>query len=164
MRTFHVLMVGVVAAPLVLAPSAGAAVHPSAKSREIRYFLVDREEVTRNVIWLQPLRINGTLYLKGYEQGVGGVGDVKEAAFDVQRRCSAVAYTAGIPDDQDAKTVTRFQLFADGRQVDTAELALGHPVTHRVPIPGVLRLRFVLTGLTDGWHMAAFGESCQRLS
>jgi hypothetical protein len=170
MRISHVLMVGVVAAPLILSPSAGAAVHPPAKSPEIRYFLVDRQELdTHNVsVDRQPLRINGTLYLKGYEQEVGQfVGNVSEASFDVQRRCSAVAYTAGIPDDQDATTVSRFQLFADGRQVDTAELTFGHPVTHRVPIPGVLRLRFVLTALIPGYHRAGFGDprvSCRRLS
>jgi hypothetical protein len=79
--------------------------------------------------------------------------------YDLQRRCSALEFTAGITDDSPTDSRERFEVYGDGRQLMAIDMAFGEAENRSVDITNVLRLRLVSTLTANVTSTAAWGDA-----
>lgn len=146
--------------------SGGAATH-EATGTEAAYFLVDLPALETVGNWGQEsVTVNGNLLTKSLISDNTGVadalGDVAEGQYNLQRKCSHLTFTAGIPDDTSPDTTTMFSIFSDGKLVAHFAVSFGREVYKVISLPNTLRLRLVMESQTHKAHSAVFGDAQVR--
>jgi hypothetical protein len=84
----------------------------------------------------QTLEIDG----RPYPRSVETWPSLDPVQFNLRRRCSALAFTAGILDSEPQDSQVEFSVLGDGGEIETLTLPFGQAASRVVGVRGVLRL------------------------
>jgi hypothetical protein len=98
----------------------------------------------------QAVKINAVLYSRAVVGSISCYGSTAYMDFDLNRKKTRVTSTAGILDSSPAGSFAVFEVFVDGRLVQSTSAGLGRSIPIEVNVTGALRLRLAISGSEDG--------------
>ncbi|WP_344066953.1 hypothetical protein [Terrabacter lapilli] len=138
---------------------------------QIAYRLADLQPVSSMGNWAKAsTTINGVLFANSIVIDWAGLADAQGQAsqgeYNLERRCSALTFTAGIADDAPADTAAQFRVYSDDVLLAQLSIPFGHDMHRSILLPRTLRLRLVALAESHAAPKAAFGDAtvyCSRL-
>ncbi|CAM2771261.1 NPCBM/NEW2 domain-containing protein [Skermania piniformis] len=112
--------------------------------------------------------MDGTTYTHALSRQLSGCQRDSAWPFDIGRDWTWFTTTVGVSDKSDFDVAVRFEIYADGNLVRTADVSFGEADTLTVPVTGVLELELRSTfvkgnmGLCSSAGYAVWGDPTLR--
>lgn len=90
---------------------------------------------------------------------LNALGDTMEVQYDLGRKCSKLAFTAGVADDSPSNTSAKYEVYADNSLVYSDSIQFGEAHQSHLSIEGALRIRIVVVSTSQMNLRAVFGDA-----